>query len=648
MRWPSVAVVALASRELAGDAVLVPAAAFRVPPREVEEMLPQQALLLLAARDAAAQADLGPDAAAFVGVSLDLNATNFHLRWAFPDRADALGPPLTANRTMGALASIAASRLAREFRIGGPCFTVSAGDAGGLRAVELGVRALERGEVDAALVGAVDLRHDPREPAPGRSLAVALILRRLDDARRDGQRVLATVGDIEVHTDDADGEATAGLVPLTGAAGGTRIELVPADPPAAEERLFVVEGDVAGGLARLRFDEPSRHRTGADGRAVVILARTPEELKGHAEAAARHLRDRPDEPARERFFYSPHPLKGRVAFTYPGSGNDFPRMGRAMLRRWPEVARRQRRDSRRQDEHFPPRPATVEQRIAAQVALGNVVTDVLASFGVTPAAALGYSLGESAALFGLRAWADRDGLFDAMERSPLFKTDLCGPCDAARRAWGVDHVDWVTAVFERPADEVRGALPDRAYLQFIHGPAECVVGGDRAAVQELARRLGASPVLVPTTTTMHCPVVNAVADEYRRLHVWPVRDAGVTFYSSAWGRAYDVTAEGAADAILAQATGTVDFARAVEAAYADGVRVFVEAGPGASVSRVVSMALAGRPHVARSACVAGPDGLGPLWRVLAALIAERVPVDLAAAHPEEGPMIRVPVGPPFA
>lgn len=644
---PTVAVIAVATRQISEPVVEVPSTAFRIPPREMEEMLPQQALLLLAARDAVSQADMGPNAGAFLGVSLDLNTTNFHLRWAYPDRADSLGPPLNANRTMGALASIAASRLAREFRIGGPCFTVSAGAASGLRAVELGVRAIQRGEIDSALVGAVDLRGDPREPTPGRSEAVVLILRRLDEARRDAQRVLATVGKMQIATDETDAEATTGLSPLTGRAGGTTIEFLPGDPPLAEERLFVVEGDLPAGLNRLRFEYPSRMRTGTQGRAVVLVARSPDELSRQIQAALRHLRERPQEPAYEGYFYSPTPLKGRLAFTYPGSGNDFPGMGRALLRRWPAVARRQRRESRRFDVQFPSRPETIEQRIAAQVSLGNIVSDVLAAFGVRPTAALGYSLGESAALFGLRAWADRDGLFDAMEHSSLFKTDLCGPCHAARRAWGVEQVDWGTAVVERSASEVRAALPDFVYLQFVHGPRECVVGGRRAAVQELARRLDCSPVWVPTTTTMHCPVAEGVADEYRGLHVWPVSETGVTFYSSAWGRAYDVSSETAADAILAQATNTVDFPRAIEAAYADGVRLFIEAGPGASVSRLVSMTLAGRPHLARSACVAGPDALAPLWRVLASLIVERVPVDLSALQPEEGAVIRIPVGLPF-
>src|SRR5207237_3245301 len=107
---------------------------------------------------------------AFVGLNLDLNTTNFHCRWAKPQAArDEVGPPLTANRVMGSLGSVAASRAARAFGLGGPCFTLSSEESSGARAVELAVRALERGELDCALVGAVDLAGDPRALATAQS-----------------------------------------------------------------------------------------------------------------------------------------------------------------------------------------------------------------------------------------------------------------------------------------------------------------------------------------------------------------------------------------------------------------------------------------------------------------------------------------------
>src|SRR5207248_90818 len=143
------------------------------------------------AAEALADAGGSPDpqrTGAFVGLGLDLNTTNFHLRWLQPpELRDAAGPPLTADRVMGALGSVAASRAARAFDFGGPSFTLCAEDASGARALEFAVRALQQGELAMALVGAVDLPGDVRAQAArpdgvcGEG-AAAVALMRLDDA----------------------------------------------------------------------------------------------------------------------------------------------------------------------------------------------------------------------------------------------------------------------------------------------------------------------------------------------------------------------------------------------------------------------------------------------------------------------------------
>src|SRR5262249_38800963 len=119
----------------------------------------------------------------------------------------------------------------------------------------------------------------------------------------------------------------------------------------------------------------------------------------------------------------------------------------------------------------------------------------------------------------------------------------------------------------------------------------------------------------------------------RRLHLLSATPTpGVRFYSTALGRAYEVTTESAADAILGQALDTVDFPAVIEAAYADGVRLFLEMGPGASCSRVIGAILGERPHRARPACVAGTDGPATVLRLLAQLVVERVSVDLRSLY----------------
>lgn len=70
---------------------------FRIPPKELEEALPQQLLMLsvaAAALDDCRSADPDPtNTAAFVGLGLDPNTTNYHLRWDAVARGPRSYPP---------------------------------------------------------------------------------------------------------------------------------------------------------------------------------------------------------------------------------------------------------------------------------------------------------------------------------------------------------------------------------------------------------------------------------------------------------------------------------------------------------------------------------------------------------------------------
>jgi acyl transferase domain-containing protein len=218
---------------------------FRIPPLELAEMLPRQLLMLQVAAAALDDAGLKESdhlfTGVFIGCGLDLNATNFSFRWAMRKYAEgwarqlgldlspaaldswvqqlreSCGPALTANRTMGALGSVVASRIAKDNQIGGPCFTLSNEENSGLRALEVGVKALLEGSINRALVGAVDLPGDVRNligreqakesTAPVQQLpfvhqvkdhvigegAAALVLKRLADAKQDGDRIYAVI-----------------------------------------------------------------------------------------------------------------------------------------------------------------------------------------------------------------------------------------------------------------------------------------------------------------------------------------------------------------------------------------------------------------------------------------------------------------------
>ncbi|NNE38205.1 MAG: polyketide synthase, partial [Gammaproteobacteria bacterium] len=174
------------------------------------------------------------DMGVFIGIGLDLNTTNFHLRWSINDKVkswaaesnwfidqdtlndwteqlkDQVSPPLSANRTMGALGGIVASRIARAFNIGGPSFTVSSEEVSGMNALELAVRSLQKGDLNMAIAGAVDLCGDARSvygqnkikpsSTPIGEGAVAFILKRHADAVKDGDQVYAVINGLSSKT----------------------------------------------------------------------------------------------------------------------------------------------------------------------------------------------------------------------------------------------------------------------------------------------------------------------------------------------------------------------------------------------------------------------------------------------------------------
>ena len=895
----------------------IPIGRFKIPPREVEEALPQQMLMLQIAEQAIADANLSEidrlRTGVFIGVELDLNTTNYHLRWAVRSRAvdwaerlgrpsngeafdgwvdelcDSLTPALNANRTIGGLGSIAASRIAREFGLGGPSYVISSEETSGLSALHAASRALQQGRIDCAVVGAVDLAGDVRSlislestdgvATPGDSSfggysagivpsdgAVALVLKRPADAARDGDRAYAILraigtagGDsgspdfssppsgspdsgssyreairrscedadvaardipyVEAHGCGIPGRdraeltalseafgpdtvlgctkahvghtgAAAGLLSLLGATLSLYRQVLPAAPgdsgtgltplgdpkpwvrdrvdgprrtgvlavsrggscshaileeaeaePAPQspkigtdaqaatwptdlplsEGLFVVEGDdgaeIVAGLRELtdaateaategatdtitdtlRDTVTDGHDTATDtatdtvrpavihrlaevwwkghpGRpeaplAITLISRDVGELRALAQSAADEIErgDDPSDRIASLVFFSRDPLgpNGELAFVYPGSGSQYAGMGRELCLQWPEILRAQDRGNERLRSQL---EATeiwgdgsgiggARTVVLSQVALGTIATDLMAGFGVRPDAVVGYSLGETAGLFSVGAWHERDEMLRRVTESELFVSDLTGRCNAARKAWGVAdtaEVDWSVGVVETPAERAREVMAelDRVYLLIVNTPHECVIGGESSAVQKAVEMLGCPFHALEGVPTVHCEVAEEVSEEYRDLHVLDTRPPeGMRVYSGAWGEAYEVDQDRAADSLLAQAVQGVDFPKTVRQAYDDGVRIFLEMGPGGSCTRMIHKILDGVPFRARSMSSATQEEPSTVLRALGMLIAERVPVDLAQLYrgsspveDESGPVTRIPVG----
>ncbi len=390
-------------------------------------------------------------------------------------------------------------------------------------------------------------------------------------------------------------------------------------------------------IAAVNFSDLKKQITEAQ---TAVLSDSPRKIKGNSGIA-----------------FSPHPIgkPGQLAFVFPGSGSHYIGMGRNIGVHWPEILRQMDARTRQQKSQllpdcfvpwrvsWPPgwQKAAYEKIISdplnmifGQVVHGGLIADLVKYFDIKPSAVIGYSLGESTGYFAMGVWPDRGEMLRRMQQTDLFTRQLAGPCNAARSLWDIapdEDVDWCVAVVNRSADSVRPTVDRYATtrLLIINTPDECVIGGRRQDVSSAIKALKCEAIYLDGVVTVHCDVLKPAANEYRQLHVFPTRQPdGIRFYSCALGRAHDLTSEKAASSILDQALHGFDFTATINQAYRDGVRIFLEMGPYSSCTRMISRILKDAPHLAISACNRGENDYTTIAKVLATLIAERVPINL--------------------
>jgi len=142
-------------------------------------------------------------------------------------------PVWTEDTFPGILGNVVAGRIANRLDLGGTNFTVDAACAASLAALDVGIKQLRNGDADVALVGGVDCTNSPigfmcfsqtHALSPrGRSrpfdrsadgIAIseavgAVVLKRLTDAERDGDRIYALIRGIGSSSDGRNRSLTA-------------------------------------------------------------------------------------------------------------------------------------------------------------------------------------------------------------------------------------------------------------------------------------------------------------------------------------------------------------------------------------------------------------------------------------------------------
>ena len=226
------------------DALAFDPLRYGIPPQSLAAIEPAQLLSLEAARNALADAGYGDEEAqgrffdrektsvifgAESGTDL-LNAYVFRNSYAqylgdMPAELDAVLPELTEDSFPGILVNVIAGRIANRLGLGGVNYSVDAACASSLTAVELAVKELRSGSSDMVLAGGADFHNSINDflmfasvkalsptglcrsfddTADGICLGEGVgvvVLKRLSDAQRDGDRIYAVINGVAGSSD---------------------------------------------------------------------------------------------------------------------------------------------------------------------------------------------------------------------------------------------------------------------------------------------------------------------------------------------------------------------------------------------------------------------------------------------------------------
>ncbi|MEZ6089876.1 MAG: beta-ketoacyl synthase N-terminal-like domain-containing protein [Pirellulaceae bacterium] len=334
---------------------------------------------------------------------------------------------------------------------------------------------------------------------------------------------------------------------------------------------------------------------------------------------------------------------GKTAVLFPGQGSQYPDMLGDLLLAFPQAREVVDHAAACYDERFagrfaqlifPPSAFTEEEREVHRMTLAetSVAQPALAacqwaawrvvdSLGMDVDAFAGHSFGEFVALSAANAID-----YDTLLRLSAARGDAMR--DAAKRNTDNDFAGAMAAVFADTAvvhKELQAAsLQTNLTIANDNSPQQVVISGPTPAIEQAVIRLtdaGLRVVKLDVSCAFHSPQVAAAADGFAKtLDSIAWQHGTRSVYSNTTASAHDAQPSERLKTLKSHLTSSVRFREQIGAMYADGIRTFIEVGPGSTLSGLVKQTLGEKPHVAVSIDRRGRDSLTQLVHAVAGLI----------------------------
>ena len=270
----------------------------------------------------------------------------------------------------------------------------------------------------------------------------------------------------------------------------------------------------------------------------------------------------------------------------------------------------------------------------ALFALEVALAELWKSWGVTPSAVMGHSVGEYAAAWVAGVFSLEDGLKLIAARGRLMQALPPG--------------GEMAAVFadEATVAEALAPLADRVSLAALNGPQRVVISGESAALRSVLDQLrarGIKSTALKVSHAFHSPLMDPLLDEFERsaaqVQFAPPK---IRLISNVTGQA--VTTEVTEPGYWRQhIRATVRFAASIETLRQMGQTIFVEIGPGPTLLGLGQRCLADRAAVWLPSLRPGQADWPTLLASLSALVGRGVRVDWRGF---DGPYTRRPLALP--
>ncbi len=402
---------------------------------------------------------------------------------------------------------------------------------------------------------------------------------------------------------------------------------------------------------------------------LAIVASSVEDLRQKLAHAQRRLADPQCKQIKDNrgiyFFEEPLSRQGKLAFLVPGEGAQYENMLLDLCLHFPEVRNcfdladrafiNHRRSYVPSDYIFPrsivsePETRLVKKllwqsdgAVEAVLIANRAMWSLLNRLEIRPDAILGHSTGDYSAMFA-------SGVIALDDESDYVRTILTWNETHDRLAiqYPVPEAALVAvaadpAVVRTIVEQVGGST----YVAMENCPHQSVIVGHRAPVEQAVehlRRRGLIYEFLPFDRPYHTPLFEPYAEGLGRefFSQLPLSLPKIDVYSCTTAARYPATLAEIRELFVAHWARPVLFQETIERMYADGVRIFVEAGARGNLSAFVDDILRGLPHLAIPSNVARRSGITQLNHLVGALAAQGVQMNLQHLYARRDPQ-RVP------